>query len=111
MNILILGGGGMVGRKLIERLARDGHLGGREITSATLHDVIEPVVPAGAVFPVKTLTSDFSKAGEAEEILADRPDVIFHLAAIVRGRRKPTSTRATASISMVRAFCSMPSGV
>ncbi len=85
MNILILGGGGMVGRKLIERLALDGHLGGREIASATLHDVIEPTVPAGASFPVRTLTSDFSLPGEAEKILVDRPEVIFHLAAIVSG--------------------------
>jgi nucleoside-diphosphate-sugar epimerase len=85
MHILILGGGGMVGRKLIERLSRDGQLGGRDITAATLHDVVEPAVPAGAPFPVKTLTSDFSQPGEAEKILAERPDVIFHLAAIVSG--------------------------
>jgi len=85
MRILILGGGGMVGRKLIERLAQDGQLGGREITAATLHDVIEPAIPAGAPFPIKSLTSDFSQPGEAEKIVADRPDVIFHLAAIVSG--------------------------
>jgi nucleoside-diphosphate-sugar epimerase len=41
MHILILGGAGMVGRKLMERLAHDGHLGGREITRVTLHDVVE----------------------------------------------------------------------
>jgi D-erythronate 2-dehydrogenase len=85
MNILILGGGGMVGRKLAERLARDGHLGGREIRSLTLHDVVEPTVPSGASFPVKTVTSDFAKPGEADKLVADRPDVIFHLAAIVSG--------------------------
>jgi D-erythronate 2-dehydrogenase len=85
MRILILGGGGMVGRKLIERLAHDGQLGGREITSVTLHDVIEPTVPADAPFPVKALTSDFSQPGEAERVVADRPDVIIHLAAIVSG--------------------------
>jgi nucleoside-diphosphate-sugar epimerase len=85
MNILILGGGGMVGRKLAERLARDGQLGGREITSLTLHDVVEPAVPQNAQFPVKTLTSDFAKPGEADNLVADRPDVIFHLAAIVSG--------------------------
>jgi nucleoside-diphosphate-sugar epimerase len=31
MNILILGGGGMVGRKLTERLAKDGLLGGTRL--------------------------------------------------------------------------------
>ena len=85
MNILILGGGGMVGRKLADRLARDGSLGGREIRSLTLHDVVEPATPADAPFPVKTLTSDFARPGEPEKLVADRPDVIFHLAAIVSG--------------------------
>ena len=31
MHILVLGGAGMAGRKFIERLARDGQLGGKEI--------------------------------------------------------------------------------
>jgi nucleoside-diphosphate-sugar epimerase len=85
MKILILGGGGMVGRKLAERLARDGELGGKQITALTLHDVIEPVAPTGASFPVKTLTSDFAQPGEAGKLVGDRPDVVFHLAAIVSG--------------------------
>ena len=51
MHILILGGGGMVGRKLSERLAKDGNLAGREIARLTLHDVVEPQKPAGAPFP------------------------------------------------------------
>lgn len=84
MHILILGAAGMVGRKLVERLARDGHLGGREIRSALLHDVVMPVAPK-AGFPCSCLASDFANAGEAEALVATRPDVIFHLAAIVSG--------------------------
>jgi nucleoside-diphosphate-sugar epimerase len=34
---------------------------------------------------VTTLGSDFSDPGEAEKLVAERPDVIFHLAAIVSG--------------------------
>ena len=45
MKIAITGGGGMVGRKLAERLARDGKLGRREITGLTLYDVVEPASP------------------------------------------------------------------
>lgn len=85
MHILILGAAGMVGRKLLERLARDGSLGGREIAKATLHDVVEPSAPAGARFAVEASASDFSLPGEAERLVASRPDVIFHLAAIVSG--------------------------
>jgi len=85
MHILVIGAAGMVGRKLTERLVRDGSLGGPEITRATLHDVVAPENPAKAPFQVKTLASDFSEPGEAEKLVAERPDVIFHLAAIVSG--------------------------
>ena len=85
MKILILGGAGMVGRKLAERLARDGRLGNSEISALTLYDVVPPTKPAGAGFPVETLTGDLPAAGEAEKLVAGKPDVIFHLAAIVSG--------------------------
>lgn len=85
MKVLIIGGAGMVGRKLAERLARDGRLGGREIAGMTLYDVVQPSVPAGAGFPVACLTGDLPGPGETDRLVADRPDVIFHLAAIVSG--------------------------
>ena len=85
MHILIFGAAGMVGRKLTERLAKDGGLGGRAIAKATLHDVVEPQAPANAPFEVRTVSSDFAEPGEAEKLVAERPDVIFHLAAIVSG--------------------------
>jgi nucleoside-diphosphate-sugar epimerase len=85
MRILIIGGAGMVGRKLAERLARDGRLGGREIGTLTLHDVVAGEKPKGARFPVEILTGDLSAPGEAAKLAASRPDAIFHLAAIVSG--------------------------
>jgi nucleoside-diphosphate-sugar epimerase len=85
MHILVIGAAGMVGRKLIERLAADGQLGGREITELTAADVVEPPAPAGALFHVKQFSSDLSRPGEAEKLVVERPDVIFHLAAIVSG--------------------------
>ncbi len=85
MKIAITGGAGFVGRRLSERLAKDGSLGGREITGMTLYDVVAPVSPAGAKFPVKLITGDMPAPGETDKLIADRPDVIFHLAAIVSG--------------------------
>ncbi|HWE19031.1 MAG TPA: D-erythronate dehydrogenase [Hyphomicrobiaceae bacterium] len=85
MNILIIGGAGMIGRKLAERLARDGELGGKAISSLALYDVAEGAVPAAAKTPVKILTGDLPAAGEAGRLVGDRPDVVFHLAAIVSG--------------------------
>jgi nucleoside-diphosphate-sugar epimerase len=84
MHILILGGGGMVGQKLVQRLAHDGTLGGKPISSVLLHDVIGPVVPV-APFAITTRVGDLSEAGEVEAVLAGKPDVVFHLAAIVSG--------------------------
>src|SRR3982750_4330177 len=75
----------MVGRKLTERLLRDGRLGKTDITAMTLQDVVAPAQPGKAGFPVNTVTCDFAVAGAAEKLVADRPDVIFHLAAIVSG--------------------------
>jgi nucleoside-diphosphate-sugar epimerase len=85
MHILIIGGAGMVGRKLTERLVKEGALGGKTITKATLHDVVTPTKPANAPFAVETVEGDISKPGEVEKLVAARPDVIFHLAAIVSG--------------------------
>ena len=85
MHILVLGAAGMVGRKLTERLLRDGRLGSREITALTLQDVVAPAQAAKAGFPVDTVTCDFAVPGVAEKLVASRPDVIFHLAAIVSG--------------------------
>jgi D-erythronate 2-dehydrogenase len=85
LHILVLGAAGMVGRKLTERLLRDGRLGDREISRMTLHDVVAPTKPANAAIPISVITSDFADPGTAVSLVAHRPDVIFHLAAIVSG--------------------------
>jgi D-erythronate 2-dehydrogenase len=69
VKTLVTGAAGMIGRKLTERLAGKHDL--------LLHDV----VPAGA----GSIVSDLSTPGEAEKLVAARPDLIFHLAAIVSG--------------------------
>jgi nucleoside-diphosphate-sugar epimerase len=85
MHVLILGAAGMVGRKLIDRLMRDGGLNGKPIERLTLADVVSSEKPAGFAGAVDTVTMDLSDPGEAEKIISSRPDVIFHLAAIVSG--------------------------
>ena len=85
MKVLIIGGAGMVGRKLAERLAKDGKLGSKAISSLALYDVVPPQKPAGASFPVEISTGDLPAPGETDKLVASKPDVIFHLAAIVSG--------------------------
>ncbi|MBX3513775.1 MAG: SDR family oxidoreductase [Xanthobacteraceae bacterium] len=85
MHVLILGAAGMIGRKLTERLLKEQRIGSREISSLTLHDVVMPALPENASFPVSASASDFSMPGEVEKLVAAKPDMIFHLAAIVSG--------------------------
>ena len=77
---LVIGAAGMIGRKLVERLAKDGG-----VEELLLHDVVPPQAPAGAPFKVRAVTSDLSTPGEAEKLISARPDLVFHLAAIVSG--------------------------
>jgi nucleoside-diphosphate-sugar epimerase len=85
MKVLIIGGAGMIGQKLLQRLAGDGQIGGKPISSLLLHDVVEATRPRECPFPTAVRVGDLSQPGEAASLLADRPDVIFHLAAIVSG--------------------------
>jgi nucleoside-diphosphate-sugar epimerase len=85
MHVLIIGGAGMIGRKLAERLSAEGKVGSQEVSTLTLVDVVPPVKPAGFKGEAKLLTADLSAPGEAEKLIASRPDMIFHLAAVVSG--------------------------
>jgi D-erythronate 2-dehydrogenase len=85
LHILVLGAAGMVGRKLIERLLRDGRLGKTDITAMTLQDVVAPATPERPGFPIQVVTGDFAMPGFATKLVEGKPDVIFHLAAIVSG--------------------------
>ena len=84
MRILVIGAGGMLGAKLIARLARDGAVGGRTIDHLTRVDAVA-CAPMDAGFNVETLACDVSAPGVADQIMAGRPDLIFHLAAVVSG--------------------------
>src|SRR5512139_2940135 len=83
MHIMVTGAAGMVGRKLIERLVKDGGLNGKPIDKFTLTDVVTPEKPAGFKGKVDTTTGDLAAPGAAAKLITERPDVIFHLAGIV----------------------------
>jgi D-erythronate 2-dehydrogenase len=85
MRILVTGGAGMVGARLTERMVRDGALAGQAIGQLTLSDVAEPRAPEPARFPVETVVADLAAPGTAAGLVAGRPDIVFHLAAVVSG--------------------------
>ena len=83
MHILITGAAGMIGRKLVARLAKDGSLNGQPIERLTLIDVVAPELPASMRGVAEV--SDLSTLGAAAKAIQDRPEVIFHLAGVVSG--------------------------
>ncbi|MEW9808527.1 D-erythronate dehydrogenase [Mesorhizobium sp. ZMM04-5] len=75
----------MVGRKLVEALVARGEVSGKPVERLTLADIVEPAAPAGFAGKVSTVATDLSDDGVAAGLVAERPDLIFHLAAIVSG--------------------------
>ncbi len=85
MKIVIIGGAGMVGRKLLARLTQEGQLGGRAVSDVLLADMVAAEGVAPAPFTIRHRVGDIADAQECAHIVAHKPDVIFHLAAIVSG--------------------------
>ena len=86
MKILITGGGGMLGQKLIAGLAKVGSLNGKKIESITVVDAYKQSQALdGFDFKITSKIVDITDRAECEAMIAEKPDVIFHLAAIVSG--------------------------
>lgn len=85
MKVLILGGAGMVGRNLALRLVADGALGGQPVEELTLFDVVPADVQGSGRTRVVARTGDISDRATVDALVAERPEVIFHLAAVVSG--------------------------
>lgn len=84
MKVLVIGAAGMVGRKLVAALLAAGQIGGKAVTGLALADIVAPDVPATDI-PVTTTSVDLSAPQAADKLITARPDLIFHLAAIVSG--------------------------
>ncbi len=85
MHILITGAAGMIGRKLTARLLKDGKLRGAAISALDLHDIVPAQAGPATGIAVNVMTGDLADDGAAEQAIASRPDVIFHLAGVVSG--------------------------
>lgn len=84
MHVLILGGGGFLGKRLAKELTQNGGLTKGEIVRLLMVDIAfaedrlhDP--------RVEYMEADFSDEVAITNILQQQPDVIFHLAAIVSG--------------------------
>lgn len=85
MKVLVIGAAGMIGKKLVDKLLDIGALSGRKITSICAFDVVAPTFESLSDITVDCQVGDLSEPEQAEKLLTEKPDVIFHLAAIVSG--------------------------
>lgn len=82
MKILITGGGGFIGQKIAKKLAAEPMMRGQKVSGLVLADIVEPG-NVDAPFPVTCMAADISTAEGVSAMFAAKPDVIFHLAAVV----------------------------
>lgn len=84
MRVLILGGGGFIGRLLARELLGKGGLRAGRVDELVLVDVVFPPDRFNDS-RVRYIEGDFGEDGTLGTILREPPDIIFHLAAIVSG--------------------------
>lgn len=88
MKILITGGGGMLGVKLLRYLRQHPALCGEPIEAVTAFDVAPISVDfsdEGSSVRFTSVVGDLRDSQIVSELIAARPDVVFHLAAVVSG--------------------------
>ena len=105
MHILILGAAGMLGRKLTTAITE----GALPDTRLTLADVVAPPAIPGATSVALNLTDPTAPA----TLLKHRPELIFHLAAVVSGEAeadlaKGYATNLDASRALFDAIAAIP---
>ena len=86
MKILIMGGAGMIGQKLLNLILKKEKINNQKITEITLFDIIEAPYPDGTNIPIQSKSGDISKTDVSKNLISSKPDIIFHLAAIVSGQ-------------------------
>lgn len=85
MHVLVTGAAGMIGRKFVAALAEGPGRLGREVTRLTLADALPSPVPAAFAGRAEVRVADLGDPAAAAALVAGRPDLVVHLAAIVSG--------------------------
>jgi nucleoside-diphosphate-sugar epimerase len=83
MHVLVTGAAGMIGRKLVTRLVADKGINGHPLEKLTLVDLAAPPPPEGFSGAVEAWAGDIADPSTGARAVCERPDVIFHLAAVV----------------------------
>ena len=86
MKILIMGGAGMIGQKLLNLILKKEEINNEKISEITLFDIIDAPYPQDAMISIKSSSGDISDEKVSKNLISSKPDIIFHLAAIVSGQ-------------------------
>ena len=85
MHVMIVGATGMMGRKLSQKLSREPKIAQFGIDAITLVDIVQPMTYQEFDGKQQSIAADLSAPETAHLLISLRPDIIFHLAAIVSG--------------------------
>ncbi|MFC3285853.1 D-erythronate dehydrogenase [Litchfieldella rifensis] len=83
MHVVITGAAGFLGQRLTHALLARGELDGRPLSRLTLIDRDAPVPPSDQPLEIVSRAVDITAPGALESVLDERPDMIYHLAAVV----------------------------
>jgi nucleoside-diphosphate-sugar epimerase len=86
MKILILGGAGMIGQKLLNLILQKKEIKSETVSEITLFDIIDAPYPDNSSIPIITKSGDISDPMVSNDLIKSKPDIVFHLAAIVSGQ-------------------------
>ena len=101
MRVLVTGGAGFIGRKLIARLMKNRHVGGEKITRITCFDVVAAQgLPADD--RIEIVVGDLSSPAQVGILLGKGQDAIWHLASAVSGECEKDFDPDIASTSPAR---------
>lgn len=83
MHVLITGAAGFLGQRLTRTLLERGEVNGKALTRLTLIDQVAPVPPSHDTVRLDCRAMDITRPGALDSLLGERPEVIYHLAAVV----------------------------
>ena len=86
MKILIMGGAGMIGQKLLNLILKKEEISNEKINEITLFDIIDAPYPQDTNILINSTSGDISDEKVSKNLISFKPDIIFHLAAIVSGQ-------------------------
>jgi len=81
-----MGGAGMIGQKLLNLILKKEEINNEKISEITLFDIIDAPYPQDTNILINSTSGDISDEKVSKNLVSSRPDIIFHLAAIVSGQ-------------------------